>query len=251
MTRERVLITGATRGIGRAIAEALGQRGARLACAVRDPEGPMARDLRSLSQDVALVQVELRDRAQVASLVARASAELGGLDALVNCAGVVLYEGLAELTPEALYEQFEINCFAPSLVARDAAHYMAAHGGGAIVNVASTLGLKPAPLTAAYSASKAALISMTRSLALEYAGQGVRVNAVAPGIIDTDMIRAERKQADGSALGWEEQLEALRKLHPVGRLGSAGQGAEAVLYLLHAKFVTGTVLVADGGLLLT
>ena len=158
------------------------------------------------------------------------------------------YTALAQLTPEALYEQFEINCFAPGLLARDAALHLAAHGGGAIINVASTLGLKPAPLTAAYAASKAALISLTRSLALEQGAHGVRVNAVAPGVIDTDMIRAERRAADGSALPVEAQLEALRKLHLLGRLGAPAEIAQAVLYLLDAQFVTGTVLVADGGL---
>jgi len=207
--------------------------------------------LQSLSPQAALLALDLQDRGQVASVVGRACEALGGLDALVNCAGVVHYGALAQLTPEALYEQFEVNCFGPSFLARDAALHMAARGGGAIVNVASSLGLKPAPLTAAYAASKAALISITRSLALEHGKQGVRVNAVAPGVIDTDMIRAERKRVDGSALPVEEQLEALRQLHPLGRLGSAHEIAEAVLYLLDAQFVTGTVLVADGGLLLT
>jgi len=248
MTRDRVLLTGATRGIGRAIAEALAQRGARLACAVRDPAGQHARELSALAADVVLLPLDLRDRAQVHSLTARAVQALGGLSALVNCAGVVQYSALARLTAEALYEQFEVNCFGPSLLARDVALHLAAHGGGAIVNVASTLGLKPAPLTAAYAASKAALISMTRSLALELGGQGVRVNAVAPGVIDTDMIRAERTAADGTALPVAEQLEALRKLHLVGRLGTPSEIAQAVLYLLDAQFVTGTVLVADGGL---
>ena len=250
MMRPAVLITGATRGIGRAIAEALAARGTRLACAVRNPASPEAQALSRLAADMVLLPVDLRERVQVRQLCARAVEALGGLTALVNCAGVARHAALAQLDAEALYEQFEVNCFAPSLLARDVGLHLAAHGGGAIVNVASTLGLKPAPLTAAYSASKAALLSMTRSLALELAGQGVRVNAVAPGVIDTDMIRAPRVGADGTKLPVEEQLDALRKLHPLGRLGTPAEIAEAVLYLLDAQFVTGTVLVADGGLLL-
>jgi len=251
MRGARVLLTGATRGIGRAIAHALLERGDRLACAVRDPHAASARELRALSATVHVLPLDLTDAAQLSSALERATQALGGLDALVNCAGVVQYTALPQLSPEALQLQFQINCFAPSLLARDAAVYLAAHGGGAIVNVASTLGLKPAPLTAAYAASKAALLSMTRSLALELGAQGVRVNAVAPGIIDTDMIRAERKAADGSSLPVEEQLDVLRKLHVLGRLGTPQEIAEAVLYLLDARFLTGTVLVADGGLSLT
>lgn len=250
MSGKRVLLTGATRGIGRAIAQALLEQGARLVCGVRDVKGEHARALCALSSNVVLLPLDLRDQTQVASMVARACDALAGLDALVNSAGIVHYDALARLTPQALHEQFQVNCFAPGLLARDAASQLAANGGGAIVNIASSLGLKPAPLTAAYAASKAALISLTRSLALEYGGQGVRVNAVAPGVIDTDMIRAPRTLADGSVVPVADQLAQLRQLHPLGRLGTAREVAEAVLYLLDAQFVTGTVLVADGGLLL-
>jgi len=249
----RVLLTGASRGIGRAIARALHERQARAVWAVRDPQDPALAQLLAAAPSATALPLDLRDREQTRTLVERACAALGGLDVLINCAGIVRYEPLMELAEASLYEQFEVNCFAPMFIAQAAARYMSAHGGGAIVNVASTLGLKPAPLTAAYAASKAALISFTRSLALEFAPAQVRVNAVAPGVIDTDMIRAERPAetgADGAALTGEEQLAQLRALHPLGRLGTAEEVAQAVLYLVDARFVTGSVLVADGGLLL-
>jgi NAD(P)-dependent dehydrogenase (short-subunit alcohol dehydrogenase family) len=241
---ERVLLTGASRGIGRAIAELFRARGAKVVLAVREPAAPDLQPL--LREGSCALQLDLRDRAQTASLVARAADALGGIDVLVNCAGIVRYEPLDALSRESLEEQLEVNFIAPSVLARDAAALMAAAGSGAIVNVASTLGLRPAPLTAAYGASKAALISLTRSLALEYGAAGVRVNAVAPGIIDTDMVRVQRD----SGVSLDQQLDALRQLHVMRRLGTVQEVAEAVLYLVDARFVTGTVLVADGGAML-
>jgi 3-oxoacyl-[acyl-carrier protein] reductase len=243
----RALVTGASRGIGRAVANALAARGARLALAVREPDS-VASLLTAAPGSVAL-QVDLRRPEQTGSLVERACAALGGIDALVNCAGIVHYTRADALTRDELMEQLELNFVAPLTLCQHAALHMRAHGGGAIVNLASTLGLKPAPLTAAYSASKAALIAWTRALALEFGADRVRVNAVAPGVIDTDMVRVPRGAADGGA-DMDAQLDALRKLHVLRRLGTPEEVAEAVLYLLHAEFVTGSVLVVDGGLLL-
>ena len=122
--------------------------------------------------------------------------------------------------------------------------------------IASTLGLKPARLTAAYSASKAALISMTQSFALELAPRRIRVNALAPGVVDTDMVRVARPESGEvvpSALESARiaaQLEVLRVLHPLGRLGKPEEIAESALYLLRARYVTGAIVNIDGGLLL-
>ena len=245
----RVLVTGASRGIGRAVASALLRDRARVALAVRDP-GAVA-PLLAASPSAVAVPVDLLDAAQTESLVDRACAELGGLDALVNCAGIVHYTPLAQLTRAQLLEQLEVNFVAPCVLSQRAALQMRASGqGGAIVHVASTLGVKPAPDTAAYAATKAALISLTQSLALEFGVDRVRVNALAPGVIDTDMIRAARSASGTDSLTPEAQLERLRGLHLLQRLGTPADVAEAVLYLLHAEFVTGTVLTVDGGLLL-
>lgn len=244
----KVLLTGASRGIGRAIGELLAARGAQLALAVREPAS-VAQLMAAAPGSLALT-IDLRDRAAVAELVPRAVAAIGGLDVLVNCAGVVKYRAFADVPLAELLEQFEINTFAPFVLSQSAGVHLAAHGGGAIVNVSSTLGLRPAPLTAAYAASKAALISLTRSLALELGPAGVRVNAVAPGVVDTAMVHVPRTA--GSELPRERQiaveLEQLRRLHPLGRFGTAAEIAEAVLFLIEARFVTGSVLVADGGI---
>jgi 3-oxoacyl-[acyl-carrier protein] reductase len=244
----RALVTGASRGIGRAVALALlREEGARLALGVRDPASVTSL-LRAASGSVAL-QVDLRDPAQSAGLVERAWAALGGLDVVINCAGIVYYTAAAELTRAELLEQLEVDFLAPLAISQDAARRMRDAGGGVIVNVASTLGLQPAPLTAAYGAAKAALIAWTRALALEFGTQRVRVNAVAPGIIDTDMIRAPRAAAlSGEQL--EKQLDGLRQLQPLGRLGSAEEVADAVMFLVKNEFATGSVLVLDGGLTL-
>jgi len=249
MNGQRVLLTGAARGIGYAIAEALVARRAQLALAVRDPGSEAVRGLLERAPGSVALSLDLRVRSQTLHVVERACDALGGLDVLINCAGIVRYAPLSELSAEALDEQFEVNFFGPSLLAKDAAQRMGGAGGGVIVNVASTLGLRPAPLTAVYAASKAALLSFTRSLALEYGAAGVRVNAVAPGVIDTDMIRASRTP-DAHGPDAQAQLAQLAQLHVLGRLGTPEEIAQAVLYLVDASFVTGTVLVADGGLLL-
>jgi NAD(P)-dependent dehydrogenase (short-subunit alcohol dehydrogenase family) len=221
----KVLLTGASRGIGRAIAEALCARQALLACAVRDVSAASLRELLLRSPGSQALPVDLLDRVSTQTLVDRAWDALGGLDVVINCAGIVRYAALSELAPSDLYEQFEVNCFAPMWIARAAALRLAAQGGGAIVNVASTLGLKPAPQTAAYAASKAAL--------------------------QTEMVRVARPTQTGAPpLSIDAQLAQLRSLHPLGRLGTPAEIAQAVLYLVDAQFVTGSVLVADGGLLL-
>lgn len=240
----RALVTGASRGIGRAVALALAARGAELALSARDDVALAALALQVKGHALGC---DLQDAAAAEALVERAVRALGGLDALINCAGVVKYQRVGAIAPAALAEQLSVNLVAPFLIAQCAAtHMRAASVRGSIVNIASTLGVRPAPDTAAYAASKAGLIATTRAFALELGAHGIRVNAVAPGVIDTDMVRAPRPSGSGNV---DEQLESLRKLHPLGRLGTPEDVADAVLYLLDAEFVTGTVFTVDGGLL--
>jgi NAD(P)-dependent dehydrogenase (short-subunit alcohol dehydrogenase family) len=190
--------------------------------------------------------------------VERAADALGGLDGFVSAAGVVEHAPIGGIGRESLQRQLAVNFVAPCLIAQRAAAHIAAAGGGAMLLVASTLGLKPeAPLGAAYAASKAALISFARSLALELGPRGVRVNALAPGVVDTDMTRTLRGAAaqppptsDERQARVRAQLEALRRLHPLGRLGRPQDVAETAMYLLRAPYVTGAVVNVDGGLLL-
>lgn len=240
----RVLVTGASRGIGRAVAQRLHGEGHVLALSARG--GPNLAAVLAETPGSHGLPADLLLTADAEALVGRAVAALGGLDALVCCAGIVHYASALETGTRELAEQLQLNTIAPFLLSQQAGRHLAAAGGGSIVHVASTLGVRPAPDTAGYAASKAALISLTRSFALELGPSDVRVNAIAPGVVDTDMIRVARRPGVDVAA----QLQELAALHPLGRLGQPAQVAEAVSYLLGARFVTGSVLTLDGGLLL-
>ncbi len=245
------LVTGATRGIGRASVAALIARGRRVIASGRDNN---ALDLLARAYP-GRVQCLVADFAQPGSAERLAEQVLRlhpEVNELVYSAGIVHYASVGQVSEADLRAQLEVNFVAPFLLSQRLGVHMRSHEGGAIVHVASTLGLRPAPETAAYAASKAALIQATRSLALELA-PSVRVNAVAPGVVDTDMIRAPRTPpsagSDLSIHDLDAQLQKLRALHPLGRLGSPEDVAEAILFLLDASWITGTTLRIDGGLL--
>ncbi|HEX6243093.1 MAG TPA: SDR family oxidoreductase, partial [Polyangiales bacterium] len=165
-------------------------------------------------------------------------------------AGVVRYAPVGQVDEAELRAQLELDFVVPYLVSQRVGSAMRARGRGAIVHIASTLGLRPAPDTSAYGASKAALIAATQAFALELA-PNVRVNAIAPGIVDTGMVRVLRREVgEGDApraTALAEQMAGFARLHPLGRMGKAEEIARAVLYLLDAEWVTGTVMTVDGG----
>lgn len=249
-TQRVALVTGATRGIGRAVCSALLAAGRRVVATGRDSAQLIELERRH-SEQLLAVHCDLAQPGAWSQLLARVSGLVGALDELVLSAGMVRYGAAGEIGEAELRAQHELNFVVPFLITQQVGRAMRQRGAGAIVHVASTLGLRPAPHTAAYAASKAALISATRSFALELAPE-VRVNAVAPGVVDTEMVRVLRGVApDGEAergAALEAQLERLRALHPLGRLGTPEEVAEAVLYLLDARWVTGSVLTVDGGL---
>ena len=251
---KRVLLTGASRGIGRAIALQLLDAGARLAVVGRDP-ATLAELLAPAGRGHAALPADLTQPESVAGLVARAAEALGGLDAFVSSAGIVEYAHSSVLTAGGIERQHVVNYSSPLRIALDAAAVLPR--GGSMVLVASTLALQPAPLTLGYGASKAALVSAARSLALELGPRGIRVNAVAPGPVATEMLNVVRYAPGEATLPAEaarrridEQLEVLRRLHPLQRLAQPDQVAHTVLYLLTADYVTGNILPVDGGLLL-
>jgi NAD(P)-dependent dehydrogenase (short-subunit alcohol dehydrogenase family) len=237
----RALVTGASRGIGRAVAQLFLERGARVALSARDKAALEA--VAAGHPKAVVLAADLSSPDAMAALVARASGALGGLDVLVAAAGVARYQPVDDVDAPTLEQQLRLNFVAPFFLAQAAAARMAP-GGGAIVVVTSTLVEHPAPSTAAYAASKGALTAMMKSFALELAGRGIRVNAVAPGVVDTAMIRAPRVPGEDV----DARLDALRNLHPLDRLGRPRDVAEAVTYLVGANFVTGTVHCVDGGL---
>ncbi len=242
-----VVVSGATRGIGRAIAEVLVERGRSVVALARD-EAALAALAATHPGKVAYVRVDLARPDERAGLVERIVAAGGALPGgFVHAAGLAQYVPALEVRPEGLREQLEIHAMAPFELARElATRWIAERVHGSVVTLSSTLASRPAPFTVAYAMAKAAQEAMVRGLALELAPHGIRFNAVAPGVVDTDMVRAERPDALAST---DARLEALARLHPIGRLGRAHEVAETVVHALDATFMTGTTLVVDGGLL--
>lgn len=254
----RLLLTGASGGIGRVIATALSAQGASLALAGRDRSrlAPVAAQCgqQAAAGPVATLLADA-ETADPDGLVRDAQRALGGLDGVILAAGVVTYEAFPDVSPAALSRQLAVNCVFPLRLAQATARQLQQRGGGDIIAITSTLAERPAPMTGAYAASKAALTMGLRTMALELGPAQVRVNAIAPGVIDTDMVRVPRLQPGEGPLTpaararrIEEQLEALRTLHLLGRLGEPEDLIGAVSYLLKSPWVTGTVLTVDGGL---
>ncbi len=231
----RVLVTGASRGIGRAVAIALAARGDDVVCAGRDV-GALKEVARHHKHRMTAVVGDLALEGPRDALVSSAVSELGGLDVLVQCAGIVHYEATGTISPDALAAQVAVNLTAPMMIAQAAAPHLV-RTRGVIVNVASTLAHRSAPGTAVYGATKAAMVAWSRTFALELAPH-VRVNSISPGVVETDMIAA-RPPAE---------LEALRGQHALRRFGRAEEIAAAVLFVIDAGWMTGTDLVLDGGL---
>ena len=238
------LVTGGSRGIGRALAVALAQAGARVVVTARTPvacEAVVAEIASSGGEAIAHTgHVDRED--DVRASVNAALARWGRLDVLINNAGTNRDAGpLLESDAAGFERTFQVNLRAPMLYAREAVNaWMGAHGGS-IINVASTAGLRPAPPLGTYAATKAALINATRTLARELGPRGIRVNALAPGVIRTDFaapLLSDPRLAD--------QIAAQPALE---RLGEPEDIAGAAVWLASdaSAYVTGTVIVIDGG----
>ncbi|HZS31892.1 MAG TPA: SDR family oxidoreductase [Methylomirabilota bacterium] len=238
------LVTGASRGIGRAIALALARAGADVALAARklpDLEA-VAEAIRAEGRRALAVPAHLGRRPEIERLFEATLGTFGRLDVLVNNAGTnPVYGPLVELPEDAWDKLMALNVKGYLLAAQHAARSMTRAGRGVILNVASTAGLRASPGLGAYSVSKAAVIMLTRVLARELAPQGIRVNAVAPALIETRLSEALWKNP--------ETLARYLASTPMGRTGQPEEVAEAVVYLCSdgASYVTGQTLVLDGG----
>ena len=237
------LITGGGTGIGRATALAFARRGIHVAVNYsrsRDDAEATAADCTAAGGEGWAVQADVSDPSEIDRLVAATVDRFGRLDILINNAGTTVfvsdYANLDALTGEVWDKILGLNVKSAFFAARAVAPHMKAAGGGAIVNVASISGLRPVGSSMAYNASKAALISVTQSLAVALGPTGVRVNAVAPGHIET------RWHA-----GRDAAAAAARDRTPLGRNGTGDDVAGAIDYLATAPWVTGEVIVVDGG----
>ena len=231
----RALVTGAGSGIGAAVARRLAAGGASVVLADVRPDGveALARELGGGAEPLVL---DVRDEAAVAPAVA-------SLDVLANVAGIGSTQNAPDTPLEVWEDVFAVNARGTFLTCKHAIPGMIARGGGAIVNVASVAALVGLKNRAAYCASKGAVVAFTRALAVDHVGDGIRVNAVCPGTVDSPWVRRLVDEAG-------ESLDALRARQPLGRLGTPDEIAEAIMYLAsdRAAFVTGSVFTIDGGL---
>lgn len=232
------LVSGASRGLGRAIAERLSAEGAKVACGYRR-EADKAAEVAEACGGYA-VHLDVTDGACVDAAVASVIERHARIDVLV-CAHGVAHDALFAMAPERDWlAEIETNLVGAMRCARAVVRPMMGGGGGSIVHLASVAGLRASPGQAGYSASKGGLLAVTRTLAAELAPRGVRVNAVVPGLIDAGMVkRMDRRHRDA------------RAAHiPMARLGEASEVASAVAFLASsdASYVTGQALVVDGGL---
>ena len=239
------LITGASRGIGRATARRLAHEGYTVAVNYhvrQDCADSLVAELTAEGLHAAAFQADVADRAQVEDMVRRVEDTFGPVSLLVNNAGVAGQALFQDVTDEMWERYFGVNLNGARNTIQAVLPNMLHEKSGCIVNLSSMWGQHGASCEVPYSCTKHALIGLTRSLALEVAPSGIRVNCVAPGVIETDMVRV---------LG-EETIRDLVEQTPLGRLGRPEDIAEAVVYLASdkASFVTGQVLAVDGAFVL-
>ena len=240
--RKCALVTGSSRGIGRAVAIQLAQEGLPVCIHYiqqRAAAEELVHQLRSEGHSAIAIQADVADRQAVNAMVAAAAAQLGPVELLVNNAGVAGQALFQDVTDEMWDRYMGVNLGGARNTIQAVLPHMLSEKRGCIVNVSSMWGLRGASCEVTYSCTKAALIALTRSLALELAPSHIRVNCVAPGVINTDMVQV---------LG-QEVLDELAVQTPLGRLGTPEDIAHAVCFFASEKasFITGQILTADGG----
>ncbi len=242
------LVTGAAGGMGRETARAFAAAGARVVAADIAAEGgeETAEAIRRDGGDAVFVRADVSRARDVEAAVGMAVGSFGGLDCAVNAAAIETETTMLADCPEETFDRLlAVNLRSVFLCLKYEIRAMLERGGGAIVNIASTNSFRALPRQAAYTAAKHGVIGLTRTAAIEYAGAGIRVNAVAPGAIDTPMLRGAMA-ARGSA-----EEDVLARLSLIGRFGQPAEIANAVLWLCseESQYTIGHVLAVDGGYL--
>ncbi|MGN1031311.1 MAG: elongation factor P 5-aminopentanone reductase [Butyricicoccaceae bacterium] len=241
--KKTVIITGASRGIGRACALKFAREDWNVVAGYASAElaaQSLCGEIRALGGECVIVQADVRDRTAMRRMVRLAQAHFGSVDAVVCNAGIAQQKLFSDLTEEDWDRMFDINVKGMYHLLQEVLPVFVGQQSGSAVLMSSMWGQVGASCEVHYSAAKAAVIGMTKALAKEYGLSGVRVNCVAPGVIDTDMNRH---------LG-EAVMEELKEQTPLGTLGTPEDIAEAVYYLTAAPFVTGQVLGVNGGLII-
>ncbi len=242
------LVTGGARGIGRAICEAYAREGAQVA--VADLDLTKARDTATAIGGVA-VEMDVTDHDQIKTGVAQVEDELGGIDILVNNAGVFNMAPLDEITAQDYRRQYDVNVGGAIFTTQAVVPGMKARGkGGAIINFSSQAGRRGEPNITIYCSTKAAVISVTQCLALELAPHNIRVNAIAPGVVDTpmwDQVDALFAKYENREPGEKKRL--VGKYVPLGHMGRPDEIADPCVFLASddARYITAQTLNVDGG----
>ena len=246
MTEKVVLITGGRRGMGKALALAFAKAGANVAvgdCADESGELEVVADeIRKLGQRALAVKADVSCKADVENMVKKTVAELGNIDVLINNAGIIIWGSLLEAEEDAWDKVIDINLKGPYLCSQAVGRLMVERKKGVIINIASTAGLRPALNRTAYAVSKAGLIMLTRVFARELGGHNIRVNAIAPGIVETLMTEDMRR-----TIGSADEIAMANT--PLGRIGETDDIVGAALFLASdtASWITGHTIVIDGG----
>lgn len=251
-----VFVTGGSQGIGRGVTELFGELGASVGVCGLEAErvDETVAAIRAKGGEALAVPADVSNRASVARAVAATVERYGRLDVLVTCAGIQRYGTVVD-TDEATWDEvFAVNVKGVYLAAQAALPHLRASGHGAIVAVSSVQAHVAQAAVAAYSSSKGAVDALVRAMAVDEARNGVRVNAVCPGSVDTPMLRASARQfSDGTDAGTQALVEDWGRAHPMGRVATPREVAEVVVFLAsdRAAFVTGEDIRVDGGLLAT
>ncbi|HEY2601636.1 MAG TPA: SDR family oxidoreductase [Thermoleophilaceae bacterium] len=238
-------VTGAGSGIGRAIAVRLAEEGGLVLCA--DIDGDAAEETASaIGGSAAAVATDVSDPRQVDAMIDRCVELHGRLDVLVNNAGVNIPGVLHEVPDDVIDRTLAVNVKGPIYGCRAAIPQMLAAGGGAIVNISSVNGIVSEPFLSVYSASKGAVVMLTKGVALDYAKRGIRCNAICPGWVDTPINYAHAEMLGGL----QHVYDTIDSFQPIGRPGRPEEIANVALFLAsdEASFMTGAIVSADGGM---
>jgi NAD(P)-dependent dehydrogenase (short-subunit alcohol dehydrogenase family) len=241
LTDRTVIVTGGTRGIGLSLAEGFVLAGARVVVASRKADAcdEAATHLRGLGGQAIGVPAHAGNLEDLDTLVDRAVAEFGGIDVVVNNAANALAQPLGDITADAWAKSYDVNLRGPVFLVQKALPHLKASAAGAVLNVISVGAFQFAPNLSLYASGKSALMSFTRSMAAEFVGFGIRVNAIAPGPVDTDMMRKNSP----------EVIDAMVGGTLMRRLASPDEmvGAAMLLCSDAGSYITGQVVIVDGG----